>query len=219
MASLSHWIFYPILVVLGTAIGYFLNDRPYATLAIKYRDYKVMPWPSLTNKSWWLVVCMGLVMALSLALTPTPAMQWSLVLLLPLSWLIIRFDLEHQLIPDRCNIALFVISFISAAFLIDHQTLLTNSIVGIVSGLVLWGTTVAYEKIRKKSALGMGDMKLLVAVSPYFGFDLVTVLCVGCILCAVVIAFKKMRRQQTATTFAFAPYLLISVIINLLVQF
>ncbi|HZS53644.1 MAG TPA: prepilin peptidase [Bryobacteraceae bacterium] len=95
-------------------------------------------------------------------------------------------DLEEQILPDELTLGGSVAGIALACFLPVHglfvDTLfpgwkpLWRSFFDIALGIAvlaipMWLLGIAYEKVRKREGLGFGDVKLLVLMSTFLGFE------------------------------------------------
>jgi leader peptidase (prepilin peptidase)/N-methyltransferase len=95
-------------------------------------------------------------------------------------------DFEEQILPDELTLGGSLVGLIIAFFVAVPGTLaeaffpgwrpLWRSLLEIAMGVVLlalpmWLLGVAYEKVRKREGLGFGDVKLLVLMSTFLGFE------------------------------------------------
>ena len=218
MNALSPWIVYPLLLSLGATASSLFNQKLYAVLAAKYHSHRLTSCPRQESAALVLIAVLATIGCASV-LTASPILHLAYAILLPLCWLIVRFDCEYQLIPDRLNLVLFVIALLCAGLVLGWESLTINIVEGFIFGGSLWFLGACYQKMRNRTALGLGDIKLLMAISPFFGSELVTVVFIACLLCAVVIALQKIRKKSVSESFAFAPYLIVSFIVSLVVHF
>jgi leader peptidase (prepilin peptidase)/N-methyltransferase len=87
----------------------------------------------------------------------------------------------------------------------------------LTAGGLSWGIAALYQGVRGRSGLGMGDVKLLLALGPYLGVYTILVLFVGSLIGAVAgIALARNRSQGLAAKIPFGPYLAIGAIVTAL---
>jgi prepilin signal peptidase PulO-like enzyme (type II secretory pathway) len=133
---------------------------------------------------------------------------------------VVRLDLAYRVIPDRFHLAGGLGAL--ALFYVRHPTFDATAVVDLCLGLgavtALTAFTLLWAKLRKRDALGMGDLKLLAWLAVAFGLDgVVLTLVVGLALAAVAILpllALKVRRLDQA--FAFGPYLAAGAVVALL---
>jgi leader peptidase (prepilin peptidase)/N-methyltransferase len=95
-------------------------------------------------------------------------------------------DLEEQILPDELTLGGAIAGIVIACFLpvqgLFVETLfpgwkpLWRSLIDIGLGIAvlavpMWLLGIAYEKVRKREGLGFGDVKLLVLMSTFLGFE------------------------------------------------
>ena len=97
----------------------------------------------------------------------------------PLEWFILSIiimalicamiiDAEHYWLPDEC--AFIVVGFATYYFYInDHQALLPNIAVAILSYLSIYCLRALFLRFRDIEAIGLGDAKLLAALTYWLG--------------------------------------------------
>ena len=115
-------------------------------------------------------------------------------------------DLEHQIIPDRLNFALFAIVFITI-FIFD-VSLWDRLFAGFAAGLFL----LILHLITLGKGMGLGDSKLAIPVGMFFGMNLMISwmfmsFLIGAVIGVFLIALNKAKFGKHI---AFGPFLLIS---------
>jgi leader peptidase (prepilin peptidase)/N-methyltransferase len=113
-------------------------------------------------------------------------------------------DYYHQILPDEITLTGLVLAVIYSFFRADFN--LTQALFGAVSGasflLLVYG---AYYLFRKKEGLGMGDVKLMLFVGAFLGWQrsfltLILGSFVGAIV-GIYFIFVKKKKLQFALPF------------------
>lgn len=144
--------------------------------------------------------------------------QLSLIYALVFAWTLIALtviDLQHQLLPDQLTLPLLWLGLlvnIDGVF-----TPLPSAIYGTVFGyLVFYGIYWLFRWIRKKEALGFGDMKLLAALGAWFGWQaLPMVVLISALLGIGLYILLKLRKYPVDTGIPFGPCIALSGLIFL----
>jgi leader peptidase HopD len=164
------------------------------------------PW-----RFWGIFPCLPAAGALAVAASfyPGPALPFLALIGVALGGLTLA-DARFQVIPDRFQVvgAVGALGFA----LLGTTTPLTPKLVAAGIGLAmvaaLYGTTRLYTLVRKRDALGFGDVKLLAWLSLAFGPDTFYVMVYGMGLALLaVVPLLLMRRRTLHSFFAFGPFL------------
>lgn len=117
-------------------------------------------------------------------------------------------DIEHQILPDKINIYLFlvILPFVFLSYPIEYW--LVGGLIGFLGPL---GVTVLFYKLRGQVGLGGGDIKLYGLLGLLFGpLGIMNTIFMSCMLGSIVgvtlIASKRITRNDH---FAFGPFILI----------
>ncbi|MEZ9708745.1 A24 family peptidase [Vibrio breoganii] len=132
---------------------------------------------------------------------------------------IAHFDLKHQIIPDVYTYILLWTALFSSLFLniLDTNILILHTALGYTSLYIFNGL---YSKLRKKTLLGLGDVKLLSVCCgllpvPYvFSYFPLLLSFVACL--AIIFQTAKKSQALDGRAIAFAPSIIISLFISLL---
>ncbi|ETX11671.1 hypothetical protein MUS1_10250 [Marinomonas ushuaiensis DSM 15871] len=117
-------------------------------------------------------------------------------------------DLEHKLIPDECC----VIILICALSIHLLNMTLETSVLGILIGYCFaYSLRLFYSTIRKQEGIGLGDVKLISALSAWLGISNLSalLLCASLVGILYTITFNKGGSEQIP----FGPFLIFSGII------
>lgn len=117
-------------------------------------------------------------------------------------------DLEGLIIPDRfiiIGIIIRVLFFIFAPQV--GEGILSSAIGGVAVGGGLLLIVIAYEKIRKKEAMGGGDIKLLFLTGIYFGWiENILCLLLACVIGLIFgVIYLKKAESEESSPFPFGP--------------
>jgi leader peptidase (prepilin peptidase)/N-methyltransferase len=119
---------------------------------------------------WWDVAAGLIAVALSLLLLPLPASGFAAALA-ALAVAIAVIDIDHLLIPDIANVAVFVLGLILAA--VEDRgggllpTLADALLRSAATGGLLYGLRFIYGRRTGVEGLGLGDVKLAAAAGPW----------------------------------------------------
>lgn len=87
-------------------------------------------------------------------------------------------DAEHMILPNRITYPLFLLllfyRFVDSVFLKGDSSLLLDGLLGsLVGGGLLFGLGALWKILRGVEAMGLGDVKMMLAVGMFLGWDLV----------------------------------------------
>lgn len=129
-----------------------------------------------------------------------------------LGWLLIAqtvADLRYLTLPDSLNLAILALGI--AAVVTLAPTSLLDALIGAVAGfLVLVTVAFAYERLRGRAGLGLGDAKLLGALGAWTGwFGLPSTVLIAAVTAGIAaLGFRLLGGRLTATTeIPFGPFL------------
>lgn len=126
-------------------------------------------------------------------------------------------DLDHQIIPDEISLPGIVIGFLIALSGVGPPWL--DSLLGILlGGGTLWAVAAGYEWLRGQEGMGGGDIKLLAMIGAFLGWRAVLVtLMVGSLTGAVVGGARiAFRRADSQVPIPFGPFLAFGAFVALL---
>jgi len=129
-------------------------------------------------------------------------------------------DKEFQVIPDRLHIVGLagVVWLWTAAGLHGHDLRIVEKLIyGPGLAAVLYASATIYEKIRKTSAMGLGDIKLFAWLGLGFGSDIVAIIflsMIGALIWNMPQLFLK--KIQSTQAFAFGPFIVFATLAFLL---
>jgi leader peptidase (prepilin peptidase)/N-methyltransferase len=125
-------------------------------------------------------------------------------------------DIKHQLLPDAITLPLIAIGLVFN-YLFGFVEF-SDAVIGAAVGyLTLWSIFWAYKLIRKVDGMGYGDFKLVAALGAWFGWQSLPMLLLGASTLGIVYFIVFIRRQDK--TFAFGPFLVISALVWLFVNY
>ena len=140
--------------------------------------------------------------------------------------LIIVADFKTRIIPDQFTLALLpCAALLWIADGLDGRSswlpgLLFRVLGGIGGGAVLFVAGWIGEKIMKREAMGMGDVKLLAACGLMSGISLLPMLLIlsffSAALVAVPLLLRRSRNPEISSDMAFGPYIALSAMLVLL---
>ena len=117
-------------------------------------------------------------------------------------------DLEHMLVFDRFVIILAALGVASTIF--DGQYLWYSHLIGAAVGfLFFYGVYAFFYYVRKKEAIGGGDIKLALAMGFLLGWErLVLSLFIAFVSGALVLVIlARLRKDDEGSEYPFAPFL------------
>ncbi len=123
-------------------------------------------------------------------------------------------DKEFQVIPDRLHLigSAGVLWIWIAAGLHGHDLRIVEKLVyGPGLAAVLYASALIYEKLRKTSAMGLGDIKLFAWLGLGFGSDIVAIIflsMIGALVWNLPQLFLK--KIQSTQAFAFGPFIVVA---------
>ena len=141
----------------------------------------------------------------------------------PIYWLVIAglivatfIDFEHYIIPNEITFGGILVGLLLSAVyppLLDADTIklsLVRSALGVVvGGLTLLVVAMVGEKVFRKEAMGMGDVKLLAAIGAFFGWQstLFTLFVSSCLGGVVGLVLVMGRKRGWQSRIPYGPYL------------
>jgi leader peptidase (prepilin peptidase)/N-methyltransferase len=130
---------------------------------------------------------------------------------------LIATDLEERILPDEFTLGGTLVGLVFSYFValpIEIANFLAPSLIGtpwlsviesalgagVVSGLI-WALGWAYQKVRRREGLGLGDVKMIMLIGAFLGLKLVLLtVIVGSLLGSVIgLGYIVMRRKDAAT--------------------
>jgi Flp pilus assembly protein protease CpaA len=164
---------------------------------------------------WTAIGLQGTFIALVAAGQPASVLPFAALMAVALNG-VVQADMRMQVIPDRFQVvgALGALGFVALSRgAHDWAALSLRSGGGVVVALVLCGLNLAYQRWRKREALGWGDVKLIAWLGVAFGVDVLCALLYGMFLAQLVIIPSVLfRLRRFASTFAFGPYIVFGVL-------
>lgn len=129
-------------------------------------------------------------------------------------------DLDHRIIPDELNIAGAVIGLSTAYFVPGFG--LIQALMGAALGFGLfYSMAFAYEKLKGKSGLGGGDIKLLGMLGTFVGFQgVVATILVSSILGSVIgltYAYFNREKEMLQVAIPYGPFLVVGALYSYLI--
>jgi leader peptidase (prepilin peptidase)/N-methyltransferase len=117
-------------------------------------------------------------------------------------------DMEHQILPDKINLVLFVVSL---TYMVTKTTFTHWLIGGLVGFIIPYIVTWSFYKLRGVIGLGGGDIKLFGILGIVLGpVAIVQNLFMSCLLGSIVgIVLILTKRMSRSTALAFGPYIII----------
>jgi prepilin signal peptidase PulO-like enzyme (type II secretory pathway) len=130
-------------------------------------------------------------------------------------------DKEFQVIPDRLHVmgSLGVLWLWIAAGLHGHDLRMMDKLIyGPGLAGVLYGSSLIYEKMRKTSAMGLGDIKLFAWLGLGFGSDIVAIIFLS-MIAALIWNLPKLflKKLESTQAFAFGPFIVAATFAFLLI--
>jgi len=125
-------------------------------------------WHMLTPKDWGLVVA-AMAATGMLWLAGVPLVETLLLVLLAGSAVIIALcDLRRRIIPDLISLPLVPVGMGFAA-LQGREMLLAHAATAVVAAALLLALRAGHYRLRQRTGLGLGDIKLVTAAAAWIG--------------------------------------------------
>ncbi len=130
-------------------------------------------------------------------------------------------DIRRGIIPDGLNLSIAVLGLVKAVIAGDTMSGIGALYEGMAVGLVFWLLRRLYFMLRKVQGLGLGDVKLLAAATPWIGVAGIPMLLLIATLSALAaigglqLAGQAMTRQ---TSLPFGPFLAIGLLLTFTAQ-
>jgi leader peptidase (prepilin peptidase)/N-methyltransferase len=118
-------------------------------------------------------------------------------------------DFDQLRLPDLLTLPLLGLG-IAATWWIGAAGVAAHALAAAAAGLALWAAGALYRHLRRRAGLGLGDVKLLAALSAWVGPEgVVTLLVLACAgaLAAVAAALLTGRRIEPSTPVPFGIFL------------
>ncbi len=112
---------------------------------------------------------------------------------------IVFLDENFRLIPNRYVFSIVCLGLMQQT---DKAAVMENMIVAVFVYVVLRFLNVVYEKVTKKPAMGLGDIKILSALAVIIGLNIIFVLGAACLYGTI----RHFRKKD----FAFGPDVVLS---------
>ncbi|MFM9938951.1 MAG: prepilin peptidase [Hyphomicrobiaceae bacterium] len=132
----------------------------------------------------------------------------SLVLITLLA-LLAAFDCDQFRLPDTLTLPLGLAGLAATAW-IGASSILQHALAAGIAGGGLWLVGAVYHRLRGRSGLGLGDVKLFAALATWIGPEgLATALLLACLaaLTAILVAHAQGRRLDATTPVPFGIFL------------
>ncbi len=137
-------------------------------------------------------------------LLPTLLLTWALIALF-------FIDLNSLILPDELTLSLLWLGIIFNVFY--HFTRLQDAILGAICGYgACYLITFVFLKVRKITALGQGDFKLIAALGAWFGWQTLPILMLSSSLVSLAIGLIYLitHKKRLTTPIPFGPFLALS---------
>jgi leader peptidase (prepilin peptidase)/N-methyltransferase len=137
---------------------------------------------------------------------------WMLWATCGLGWTLLALaviDQRHLVLPDVLTLPLIAAGLIVAT-LLDTETAADHAVGAVVGFAALFALAVAYQRIRGREGLGLGDAKLLAAAGAWVSWTgLASVVLVASATALVVVLARSLqgRRPSATERIPFGPYL------------
>jgi prepilin signal peptidase PulO-like enzyme (type II secretory pathway) len=235
-SKMSEWFVFVMIaagLVFGAAGWFFFRKMP-TTWLLDYSETEISQalleqqqlaiWPHLVL----LMVSDAVIFALGWYFVG-PGLHLAAVLLAAQSLLlIIVADLKTRIIPDQFTLALLPCAVLLwAADALTGEAawlpgLLYRFLGGLVAGAVLFFAGWLGEKIMKREAMGMGDVKLLSACGLLCGLRLLPMLILlaffSAALVAIPLLLRRRRHPDSSGDMAFGPYIALATLAVLILN-
>ena len=223
--------FYLLAAIVGLGVGQFIDwmserlpENKKVFSADIFRRYKIDFRPNYILMIITALIYVGVVYKFGIQNSFIGNLELIKYLILtPMLLSVFVIDYKKLIIPNRLNLTMFetgtVIAFLygfsNIAITID---MLLGMVVGIVIFLVI---TLIGSLFYGKSAMGLGDIKLIGALGLYFGFANITTISImafliGAILAVILLATKKKTSKEYMP---FGPAIVIAAFISIFVPF
>ncbi len=145
-------------------------------------------------------------------------MNWAgSIYLLAVAWPLARTDIREHRLPNKYTlpaIAIALITELVAAWLGDQWF---NFSLALICGVVAFGVSLLANRF---ATLGMGDVKLITAMSLCLGWFSpiapVMAICIAFVIAGIIVLAKlALRKTRMGQSIALGPYLLIGFVIAL----
>ena len=220
---------YLIAAIVGLGIGQFvdwINDRLQENKKIFstdiFRKYKIEFKPNYILMLITATIYVGLVYKFGIQDSLIGNLNLiKYIILTPMLLSVFVIDYKKQIIPNRLNLTIFEIGIV-IAFLygISNIAITIDMLFGMVAGGVIFLViTLIGSLFYGKSAMGLGDIKLISALGLYFGFANITILSlisflIGAIFAVILIVAKHKNSNEYMP---FGPSIVIATFISIFV--
>lgn len=164
-----------------------------------------------------LIVPLGLLLQAAAPFYHPRALPFAALMLVALTGVLLA-DAKFQVIPDRFQIvgAIGAAGFTWFGSWGELHSKLVAAGLGLSLVAGLYGLTRLYTVVRKREALGLGDVKLLAWLALAFGPETFFVLAYGLGLALIaVVPLLLLRRRSLQSFFAFGPFLALAAVVRL----
>jgi len=143
------------------------------------------------------------------------------MLISPLLVATLVIDIKQTIIPNRITLMLFEIGIIfTAIFGFDNIDNLLQSVGGmLIGGAIFIIITLVGKVFVGKEAMGLGDVKLMIALGLIFGMKQILMISVASFLIGAIISIILLiaHRKKNSDYIAFAPFIVIATFLVMLV--
>ena len=138
-------------------------------------------------------------------------MTWAALPALCFSWGLITLsviDYQTQLLPDRITFGLLWLGLLASLW--GDYSHPDQAILGVIIGyLFFWGIDILFKTVRKKEAIGQGDLKLFAMIGAWVGWPAqINVLLIAVPLALIIsLLVIGLGKSSFRDRIAFGPYL------------
>lgn len=122
--------------------------------------------------------------------------------------LLTLYDIRYFLLPNYLTYSLFLIGFLFSHCGLPIQPLITISISSLTLFLFLYGVNLLFYWYRNEYGLGFGDIKLLIALTPWFSpLEILHILILSTSSALIWIIIIWFIKRKTLLKIPFGPFI------------
>ena len=225
-----HILGYLIVVILGGAVGYFLewcNDRLSEEKSVFSKEYFTLKHKKTNYILIFLMAAVYAILLYRFGFNYDIEKNISLVKYMVLSPMLVSafiIDYKLQIIPNRLNLTILetglVFTLLSGIF-INYNVAINMLLGSLIGGGIFLLITLIGGLIAGKEAMGFGDVKLMGAMGLYFGaINIAAVAIIAFLLGAIIsIILISTKLRKTNEYIPFGPFIVLAAFIVILVPF
>ena len=224
-------VFYILATILGLGVGQFVDwmntrlpeNKKVFTTDI-FRKYKIEFKPNYILMFITSAIYIGLVYKFGIQNTFIGNLNLiKFLILTPMLLSAFIIDYKMKIIPNRLNLTMFETGIV-IAFLygISNIAITIDMLLGMIAGGVIFLVIALIGSLfYGKDAMGLGDIKFIIALGLYFGFANITIISIVSFLIGAILGIILLicKRKKIDEYMPFGPFIVIASFLSIFVPF